>query len=125
MPRKRARVPAAESARRVNAAAALLAYGFRLPAATRRLARQFEVSERQARRYVERARNGGTVEVPDAKIVFTVKLAAPLVRAIRQHSRRTRQTISGVVAQALGDFLVKMTGRAGGGGATGRTGRRL
>src|SRR5438552_6235076 len=122
---ERGRARAAESAQRINAAAGLLARGLRLPAATRRLARQFQLSERQARRYVERARNGGTVEVPDAKIVFTVKLAAPLVRAIRQHSRRTRQTISGVVAQALGDFLVKMTGRAGGGGATARTGRRL
>src|SRR5436305_14800499 len=105
MPRKRARVPAAESARRVNAAAALLAHGFRLPAATRRLARQFEVSERQARRYVERARNGGTGEVPDAKIVSTAQRAAPLVRASRQPSRRTRQTISGGGAAAPGCLL--------------------
>jgi len=122
---KRGRARAAESAQRVNAAAGLLARGLRLPAATRRLAREFQLSERQARRYVERARNGGSVEVPDTKVVFTVKLAAPLVRAIRRQARRTQQTISAVVARALGEFLARVSGGAGGGSATRRTGRRL
>src|SRR5437764_1316937 len=98
---ERGRARAAESARRVNAAAALLARGVRLPAATRRLARQFQLSERQARRYVERGRNGGIVDVPGAKIVSPVKLSVTLARAVRQQARRTRQTISALVAQAL------------------------
>ena len=102
------RARADQSARRVNAAAELLASGSGVAEATRQLARRHRISERQARRYVERARDSGPVEVPSAKIVFTVKLPGDLVRRVRQQARRSGQTISAVVALALHEFLERL-----------------
>ena len=102
------RARADQSARRVNAAVKLLASGVDIAEATRQLARRFRISERQARRYVERARDSGPVEVPSAKIVFTVKLSANLVRRVRQQAKRSGQTISAIVALALNEFLERL-----------------
>lgn len=111
--RRRAR--AEQYARRVNAAAALLAAGFEVPEATRRLARQHRLSERQARRYVEQARDGGEVEVPSAKVVFTVKLPLEVARRVRQQARRSGQTLSAFVTQALKEGLERLGARSRGG----------
>lgn len=92
-------------ARRINAAGKLLARGPDVPEVARRLAQRYGLSERQARRYVEQARDGGEVEVPKPKAVFTVKLPLDLVRRVRNQAKRTGQTISAVVAQALREFL--------------------
>ena len=70
------RARADQMARRVNTAVELLDGGLDVIEATRDLARRHRLSERQARRYVERARDEGALEVPRAKIVFTVKLPA-------------------------------------------------
>jgi DNA-binding transcriptional regulator LsrR (DeoR family) len=102
-----------EVAERVNAAAALLAGGSDVMGATRELAQSHRLSQRQARRYVERARRGGAVEVPGQKTVFSVKLPVTLAQRVRQAARARRQSISALVAQALAEFL----GRHGGGGA--------
>jgi hypothetical protein len=93
-----------EFAERVNAAAALVAAGVPVAAAARELAGRFGLSERQARRYVERAA-GGPVAVPSPSAVFTVKLPVPLVARVRAHAAATGRTISAVVAQALEEFL--------------------
>jgi DNA-binding transcriptional regulator LsrR (DeoR family) len=74
------RARADQYARRINAAAELLATGLDAAEAARRLARRYRLSERQAWRYVEQARDQGTVEVPSPKVVFTVKLPTDLVR---------------------------------------------
>ena len=66
--------------------------------ATLALARRHRLSERQARRYVERARDEGVMEVATPKVVFTVKLPAALARRVRRAARATGQSIS-----ALGD----------------------
>jgi hypothetical protein len=76
-----------------------------VPEAAHRLAQRYGLSERQARRYVEQARDGGEVEVPRRKAVFTVKLPLDLVRRVRTQAKRTGQTISALVAQALKEFL--------------------
>jgi DNA-binding transcriptional regulator LsrR (DeoR family) len=102
------RARADQAARRVNAAAELLASGCDVAEASRQLARRHRISGRQARRYVERARDSGPVEVPSAKIVFTVKLPTDLVRRVRQQARRSGQTISSVVALALKEFLDRL-----------------
>ena len=102
------RARADQSARRVNTAVELLASGCGVAEASRELARRQRISERQARRYVERARDRGPVEVPSAKIVFTVKLPIDVVRRVRQQARRSGQTISAVVALALTDFLERL-----------------
>ena len=96
-----------EYAARVNAAAALVAAGAGVADATRELAGRFGLSERQARRYVERAA-AGPVEVPQARAVFTVKLPVQLVARVRAHAAASGRTISSVVAQALEEFLSRV-----------------
>jgi hypothetical protein len=99
------RARADQYARRINAAAELLASGREILEATRELARRYRISERQARRYVEQARDAGSMEVPSPKIVFTVKLPSDLARRVRQQAKRRGETISAVVTLALRDFL--------------------
>jgi hypothetical protein len=99
-----------EYAARVNAAAALVAAGVAVVDATGELAARFGCSQRQARRYVERAA-GGPMEVPAPTTVFTVKLPVGLAARVREHAAGSGRTISSVVAQALEEFLVR--GRKG------------
>lgn len=106
------RARADQAAQRINAAAALLARGLDLPDAARQLARRHRLSERQARRYLERARAGGPVEVPRSKVAFTVKLAAGVVGRVRRLARRSGRTVSALVTQALVEFLERLDGGA-------------
>jgi hypothetical protein len=99
-----------EYAARVNAAADLLAAGVGVVEAAGRLAGRFGLSQRQARRYVDRAAEG-RVKVPQPTTVFTVKLPVPLAASIREQARESGRTISGVVSQALEEFLSR--GRRG------------
>ncbi len=99
------RARADQVAKRINTAADLLASGVTVLDATVELARRHRLSQRQARRYVERARDAGSIEVPGPKVVFTVKLPAVMVRQIRRAARATGQSISAVVTQALAEFL--------------------
>lgn len=106
------RARADQYARRVNAAAELLATDLDSAGATRELARRYRLSERQAWRYVEQARDQGTVEVPSSKVVFTVKLPTDLVQHVRRQAKRTGKTISALVAQALKEFLERPGARS-------------
>ena len=72
--------------------------------AARVLAGRFTVSVRQARRYVDQAA-GGRMEVPENKVVFTVKLPVALAGRVRAYAREHHAAISAVVAQALSEFL--------------------
>ena len=94
-----------EHAERVNAAAELAEGGVPAAEAARVLAGRFGCSLRQARRYVDRATASGRVAVPEATVVFTVKVPARLAAAVREHSRLSGRTISAVVTQALEEFL--------------------
>ena len=73
--------------------------------ATGALAVRFAVSVRQARRYVDQAAGGGRVPVPEASVVFTVKLPAGLAGRVRAYARERETTISAVVTRALTEFL--------------------
>ena len=86
-------------ARRVNTAAELLDAGMDVIERHRGLARRYRLSERQARRYVERARDQGAMEIPGRKVVFTVKLPAALARRVRRAARATGQSISSLVCR--------------------------
>jgi len=109
------RARAGQHATRINAAADLLAAGLDVPQAARQLARRHQVSERQARRYVERARDTGRLAVPAETSVFTVKLALDLTRRLRAYAEVSGRTLSSLVAQALEEFLGRMrTGPRGG-----------
>lgn len=99
------RARADEYAVRVNAAAELVAAGFSVADAARNLADRFGLSQRQARRYLDRAAIGGPAPAPPASTVFTVKLPVQLAAQVRAHAAASGRTISGVVAQALEEFL--------------------
>jgi len=99
------RARAEQVAKRVNAATELLDAGMDVIDATRTLARRYRLSERQARRYVERARDQGSMEVPGRKVVFTVKLPVGLARRVRRAAHATGQSISALVSEALVEFL--------------------
>lgn len=101
------RAGGAEYAERVNAAADLAEAGVPVAEAARQLAGRFGCSQRQARRYAERAARAGRVDAPQATTVFTVKLPAGLAVAVREHARASGRTISAVVAQALTEFLAR------------------
>lgn len=103
-----------ESARRINAAVEFLAMGLSLPEAARRLGCQHRISERQARRYLDRAREVGSVEIPEPKLVFTVKLSNTLVGRVRGYAQFRQRTLSSIVAQALEEFLGGRAGPRGG-----------
>lgn len=99
------RARADESAGRVNSAVALLATGLSVAAASRQLAHQHQLSERQARRYVERARDRGPMKVCGPKQVLTVKLSGALVHRLKACARSQQRTFSSLVAEALEELL--------------------
>lgn len=111
MPDGRVRAGAAVYARRVNAAAELLESGVPVVEAAPILAERFGCSVRQARRYVERAAEGGRAIVPEEKTVFTVKLPAALAVRVREQARESGSTISALVARALTEFLARGHGK--------------
>ncbi len=113
------RARADERATRVNTAAELLSAGQAVVTATRDLARRFGLSERQARRYVERARAVGSVEVPESTTVFNVRLPNSLLRRLRDYAHGSGRTLSSIVAQALDEFLGRTRAGPRGGRPTG------
>jgi hypothetical protein len=112
--RRRARV--AEYAERVNRALGLLRR-FPPAAVLRTLARRYRVSPRQARRYVEAAqRHPEGVRVPEATVVFTVKLPVSVARRLRALARTTGKSLSALVTRGLEDWLHRVRAGPGGGG---------
>ncbi|MFD9633351.1 hypothetical protein [Streptomyces violascens] len=99
------RVDGVGLARRINAAVELLDAGTSVADAARTVASRYGVSVRQARRYVEQAMAAGRVDVPEASVVFTVKVPGSLVGRVRAHARERDATISAVVSRALLEFL--------------------
>jgi hypothetical protein len=65
-------------------------------------------SERQARRYVEQARESGSREVPKPKLVLTVKLPVDLVRRLRRYAKTDQRMVSSIVAQSLEELSARM-----------------
>jgi predicted DNA-binding transcriptional regulator YafY len=95
-------------AERINAAVALIEQLKSPAAAARALAAQYDISKRQAYRYVHEAKVvGRQVPIPDKKIAFTVKLSQNLIQALRQCARSTGQSLSEIVTEALEAFLYK------------------
>jgi hypothetical protein len=99
------RADAGEYAERVNAAANLVDAGVGVAEAARLLAARFGLSQRQGRRYVERAVVGGPVVAARVTTVFTVKIPVDVVGQVREYAKASGQTISAVVTQALQDFM--------------------
>jgi hypothetical protein len=101
-----ARSTQAEKARQMNAARGLLQRGVALSEAVRRLSREFELSERQAYRYLEQAAQlDRPVAVPEATVPLTLKLPPRTVELLRKYARSSGLTIGAIVTAALNAFL--------------------
>jgi hypothetical protein len=95
-----------EKARQLNAARGLLQRQISPPEAVRRLSREFDLSERQAYRYVQEASQlGRPIEVPEATVPITLKLPPRTVELLRKYARTSGLTIGSIVANALNAFL--------------------
>ena len=68
----------------------------------------YSISQIQAYRYVQQAKeNNGKVPVPEASVVFTVKLPLSLINRIEKFAGYKRMSISKVVRNTLEEFLAK------------------
>jgi DNA-binding SARP family transcriptional activator len=89
----------------VNAAAEILATGASAAEAAAEIARAERLSDRQARRYAERARDGGQVSRPHPKATFSVRVDAALLSSVREFAKAHQLGTSDVVSLALSEFL--------------------
>jgi predicted DNA-binding transcriptional regulator YafY len=106
-----------EYAHRVNEAMELLEEGRPSTEVAQELARRHEVSVRQAWRYVREATDRSVpLEVPEQKVVFTVKLPESLAERIRAVAAARGNTLSSLVSEALEAWLRRLrSGRQSGG----------
>jgi hypothetical protein len=101
-----ARSTKADKARLLNAAHRLLECNTELSEAAQTLSREFDLSLRQAYRYLEQAAElGHPVPVEEASIPITLKLPPSTVRLLRSHAASTGLTLGEIVTRALGAFL--------------------
>ena len=77
-----------------------------MPEAVRRLSRDFDLSERQAYRYLEEASQlDRPVEIPEATVSVTLKLPPRTVELLRKYARSSGLTVGAIVTAALHAFL--------------------
>ena len=101
-----ARSTKAEKARQLNAGHALLQRHIALPEAVQRLSREFDLSERQAYRYLEEASElDRPLELTEATVPITLKLPPSTVERLRKYARTSGLTIGAIVTVALNAFL--------------------
>jgi hypothetical protein len=101
-----ARSTKADKARQLNAAYAMRQRNVPLPEAMQRLSREFDLSERQAYRYLEEATHlNRPVEVSEATVPITLKLPAGTASLLRAYARRSGLTIGAIVTRALAALL--------------------
>src|SRR5258708_26612761 len=102
-----ARSTRADKARHLNAASAMLGK-VPWPRAMQRLSREFELSERQAYRYLEEATHlDGPVEISEATVPITLKLPAGTARLLPAYARTSRLAIRAIGTRALAPFFRK------------------
>jgi hypothetical protein len=98
-----------EKARHLNAAFALLQRQVAWPEAVQRLSRKFELSERQAYRYLREASHlVRPVEVTEATVPVTLKLPLRTVEQLRKQARSSGLTMGAIVTGALNAFLAAL-----------------
>lgn len=103
------RARADEYAHRVNEAMELLEEGMASTEVARQLARRHGVSVRQGWRYVrEASERSEPLEVPEPKVVFTVKLPESLAERVRGAAATGGKTLSALVSEALEAWLRRM-----------------
>jgi hypothetical protein len=101
-----ARSTKADKARQLNAAHQLLERDMELSEAAQNLAREFNLSLRQAYRYLEEAAHlDQPVEIAEATVPITLKLPPATVRLLRAYAKSNGLTIGTIVTRALDAFL--------------------
>jgi hypothetical protein len=101
-----ARATKAEKAQHLNAARGLLQRQLARAHAVRHLSREFDLSERQAYRYLEKASQlDHPVEVPETTIPITLKLPPRTVELLREYAKNSGLTLGAIVSNALHAFL--------------------
>lgn len=101
-----ARSTKADKARQLNAARQLLEDNTELSEAAQSLSRKFDLSLRQAYRYLqEAARLDQPVEIAEATVPITLKLPPSTARLLRAYARSSGLTIGTIVTRALNTFL--------------------
>ena len=101
-----ARSNKANKARQLNSAYAMLQRNTPLSKAVQRLSGQFDLSERQAYRYMEEAAHlERPVEVTEATVPITLKVPIGTARLLRAYARSSGLTIGAIVTRALAMFL--------------------
>jgi|SRR5262252_1044078 len=101
-----ARATKAEKAQQLNAARGLLQRQLMRSDAVRQLSREFDLSERQAYRYLEQASQlDRPVEIPETTIPVTLKLPPRTVEVLRKYAQGSGLTIGAIVTTALNAFL--------------------
>jgi hypothetical protein len=106
------RATAAEKAGRLNHAREVLQQIDHLPDAVERMRRDYEISPRQAYRYLQHARQlKAPLPVGDVKVAFTVKLSRGVVRGVRAYAQATGSSLSDIVSRALAVLLARGRGR--------------
>ena len=106
-----------EYAHRVNEAMELLEEGTSSTEVAEALAQRHGVSVRQGWRYVREAtERSAPLEVPEQKVVFTVKLPESLAERVRAVAATRGKTLSALVSEALEAWLRRLrSGRHSGG----------
>lgn len=100
------RATKADKARQLNAAYRLLERNVALAEAAQILSRKFDLSARQAYRYLEAAAQlEAPVEVTEVTVPITLKLPPSTVRLLRTHAARSGLTLGALVTRALEAFL--------------------
>ena len=80
-----------------------------------KLARLYAVSTRQARRYLHAAQRARRpLPIPEAKVVFTVKVPASVPARVRKRARAEGCTLSDLVSRALTVYLQRRSSGARG-----------
>ena len=96
----------ADKALHLNAAYRLLERQTERSEAARSLSREFDLSHRQAYRYLDEAsRLEGPVEVSAPTVPITLKLPSTSVRALRAYAKSSGLTIGVIVTRALEAFM--------------------
>jgi hypothetical protein len=95
-----------EKAQRLNAALGLVQRQVPPPEAVQRLSVSFDLSERQAYRYLEEASQlDRAVEVPETTVPLTLKIPPSTAELLRKYARSSGLTIGTIVTAALNAFL--------------------
>jgi len=101
-----ARSTKAEKAQQLNAARGLLQRHLGRAGAVRQLSREFDLSERQAYRYLEEASQlNRPVEIPETTIPVTLKLPPGTVELLRKYAKSSGLTIGAIATAAMNAFL--------------------